>query len=271
MTQLANKKVLITGAASGIGRLMAEKIAELGGVLVLWDIDGDCLLRVCSELQQKGCRTHAYTCDLANKDDIKRCAEAVLSDLGAIDVLINNAGVVAGKALLDNTDDEIELMFNVNVLAMIHIVRAFLPAMLKQQQGHIVSISSAVALCGVPKLVVYSATKSAVAALDESLRLELKRHGHRVKTTVVFPFYISTGMFAGVKSRFPMLLPILKPEKVAGRIVSAILHNRRRVIMPWFVYLAVWAKILPIPIFDALTEFFGISRSMDEFKGRERK
>lgn len=268
LTHLANKKVLITGAASGIGRLMAERVARFNGRLVLLDINQSRLNAFCKELADNGYTAYGYTCNLADKQDIQRCTQTILSRHGNIDVLINNAGVVAGKPLLENTDAEIELTFNVNVLAIFYLIRAFLPGMIAQQNGHIVNISSAAALCGASRLVAYSASKSALAGLDESLRFEFRRLGYPINTTVVFPYYMSTGMFSGVKSRFPWLLPILDPDKVAQRIIKAILKNQPRVVMPWFAYTAILSKVLPIAAFDALAEFFGINRSMDEFKGR---
>jgi all-trans-retinol dehydrogenase (NAD+) len=102
---------------------------------------------------------------------------------------------------------------------------------------------------------------------DEALRVELAGAGYEIKTTVVCPFYVSTGMFDGVKTRFSWLLPILEPEYVADRIVKAIRKNRRRLLMPRFVYTALPLRVLPVRWFDALIGFFGVSRSMDEFTG----
>ena len=268
MSQFKDKRVLITGAASGLGRLMAEKIATIGAELVLWDINEDSLNELCNTLQSKGYKAAAYKCNLNSKDEIQQVAEAVLKQQGTIDILINNAGVVAGKSLLDNTDEEIELMFNVNTLAGIHLIRAFLPAMLKQQQGHIVFIASAAALCATSRLVVYSATKYAMRGVEEALHFEIKRLGYKVKTSIVFPYYFDTGLFAGVKTSFPLFLPILSPQKVAERIVKAVQRNQQRVFIPRFVYVAILAKIFPVRIFHALAELLGINRSMNEFRGR---
>lgn len=121
-----------------------------------------------------------------------------------------------------------------------------------------------------PHLTDYSASKAAAIAFDEALRLELKHDGAPVKTTVVCPFYIATGMFAGVRTCFPLLLPIMKPEGVAGRIVRAIEHDESRVVLPWFVRVAWLVRLLPIAWFDALMNFFGITKSMDDFTGRKR-
>ena len=103
---------------------------------------------------------------------------------------------------------------------------------------------------------------------DESLRLELKRLGSRIRTTVVCPFYITTGMFTGVKTRFQWLLPILEPEYATDRILLAIERDHRRLIMPRVVYSTYLGRVLPVSLFDSLMEFLGVNRSMDDFVGR---
>ena len=114
----------------------------------------------------------------------------------------------------------------------------------------------------------YSASKFAAVGFDESLRMELRRLGSPVQTTVVCPFFIDTGMFQGVKTRFPWLLPILNPDYVTRRILDAIEGNWRRLVMPRFVLTVPVVRILPPSLFDAVLGFFGVNRSMDEFVGR---
>jgi all-trans-retinol dehydrogenase (NAD+) len=269
MTDLARKNVLITGAASGIGRLMAERVAALGARLVLWDIDEEGLEAFASELRGTGSEVSYYRCDLSSRDEIRETAAKVLAERGPVDVLVNNAGVVVGKFFLEETEEEIERTLAINALAPIWTTRAFLPAMVDGNGGHLVTISSAGGIVGTARLVDYTASKFAAFGFDESLRIDLRRRGIEVRTTVVCPYYIGTGMFEGVKTRFRWLLPILDPEKVADRVVRAIVRNRRRLVMPWFVYTAWPLRLLPVPVFDYLNDLFGLSRSMDEFRGRK--
>jgi all-trans-retinol dehydrogenase (NAD+) len=156
----------------------------------------------------------------------------------------------------------------VNALALFWTTRAFLPGMIARDRGHVVTIASAAGIVGTSRLVDYCASKHAAVGFDEALRLELRRAGSHVKTTVVCPFYVSTGMFAGVKTRIPLLLPILDPDYVVNRIVEAVRRDRRRLILPRFVYLTWLVRILPVAVFDAVMEFFGVNKSMDEFTGR---
>jgi all-trans-retinol dehydrogenase (NAD+) len=268
MTDFKNKTVLITGAASGIGRLMAQKVAARGGELFLWDIDQKGLDSLKAELQQDGSAVTTYICDLTDRSAIQKTSAAVLKNCGAIDILINNAGIVSGKPCLEASDAEILHTFEVNTLAHFWIIRIFLPGMIERNSGHIVTIASAAGLLGTPKLADYSSSKFAAVGMMESLRLELRRLKSGVKTTIVCPYYIDTGMFAGVKTRFPSLLPILKPEYVTHRIMKAIQKNKQRLIMPRFVMTLYPARLLPVSIFDFLVDFFGINHTMDEFKGR---
>jgi all-trans-retinol dehydrogenase (NAD+) len=268
MSELRDQNVLITGAASGLGLLMARRIGAEGAQVILWDVNAAALADGARDLESRGCSVATDVCNLADRAAIRRCAEEVLARHGHVDVLINNAGIVSGKPLLEISDDEIQRTFAVNTLALFWTTRAFLPQMKERNHGHIVTIASAAGLVGTARLTDYCASKFAAVGFDDSLRLELDRLGCDIQTTVVCPFYISTGMFAGVKTRFPFLLPILDPDYVADRIVDAIRGNRRRLIMPRFVYSVYAARLLPVALFDAIMRFLGVSKSMDEFTGR---
>ena len=181
---------------------------------------------------------------------------------------MNNAGVVSGKPLLELTDEQIEQTLRVNALAPFWVTRAFLPGMLQRGSGHVVTIASAAGLIGTPRQTDYAASKHAAVGFAEALRFELKRSSPGVKTTLVCPFYVDTGMFAGVKTRFPQLLPILKLDDVVGAIVKAIQDDTPQVQMPFMVRTLPAMRLLPIWAFDALADFFGVTRAMDEFTGR---
>ncbi|GEM_PF-13040 len=268
MTKLTGKNVLITGAGSGIGRLMALCLAARGARLILWDINADNLARVASEITAQGQFVRTYLCDISDRIAIMQTAQKVLKEFSGIDILINNAGVVYGKSFLEYTDDQIEKTIAIDQMGIIWTMRAFLPQMVKQNSGHLVTISSAAGLIGVARLSAYCIAKFAVFGLDESLRMEFKKKHLNIKTTIVCPYYIDTGMFAGVKTRFPLLLPILNQEKVAEKIVRAVEKDKPRLIMPLMVFSVPVLRLIPVKWFDWLTTFFGINASMDEFIGR---
>jgi all-trans-retinol dehydrogenase (NAD+) len=261
--------VLITGGASGIGRLLALAVARRGGDPILWDVNDENLRTVLAELDATGRPARGYLCDVSSRDSVSRVAEQVKADGGPIDVLVNCAGVVSGKSFLELPDAKIEATFGVNTLALFWTGKAFLPDMLARDRGHVVTIASASGYVGVARLADYSASKWAAVAFDESLRVELKKRGSRVLTTVVCPYYISTGMFDGVRSRWPRILPILRPEYVARRVVRAIEREERRVFLPRLVHWLPMARVLPVSMFDRLMNVLGVNDSMDEFRGRD--
>ncbi len=267
MSEIAGRRALITGAASGLGLLMARKLAAGGAHVILWDLNAAGLETARRDLEAAGRSVESDVCDLSSREAIEAAAARVLAR-GPVDILINNAGVVTGKSLLDASPREIELTFDVNVLALFWTTRAFLPGMLARNSGHVVTIASAAGIVGIAKMTDYCASKHAAVGFDESLRLELRRQGSKVTTTVVCPFYISTGMFAGVRTRFPAILPILDPERVTDQIVDAIRRNRRRLILPSVVRTTWLGRLLPVPAFDAIMEFLGLNHSMDQFTGR---
>jgi all-trans-retinol dehydrogenase (NAD+) len=270
VSTIAGSRALVTGGASGIDRLMALKLASLGADVVVWDINKENLDAVVEDLGRAGTTdAHGYLCDVSDRADVYRAAARVKDEVGGVDILINNAGIVSGKRFLDLADEKIEATFKINSLALFWTAKAFLPDMLECNRGHVVTIASAAGYVGVSQLTDYSASKWAAVAFDESLRVELKKAGSRVQTTVVCPYYINTGMFTGVKSRVPWLLPILDEDTVAERVVAAIQRNKRRLVLPPFVNFVPMARMLPVPLFDAVMNFLGVNASMEEFVGRD--
>ncbi|HSP99056.1 MAG TPA: SDR family oxidoreductase [Candidatus Dormibacteraeota bacterium] len=269
MGEISGRHALVTGGASGIGRLMALKLAAGGARVTIWDINATALQATVDELAAvPGSHARGFLCDVADRAQVYARAAETAAAGGPVDILINNAGVVSGKDFLELPDEKIAATFDVNVLALFWTSKAFLPAMIARGSGHIITIASASGLIGVARLADYAASKWAATGFDESLRAELRKIAPGVLTTVVCPFYINTGMFRGVHSRFPWLLPILEEEDVAERVVRAIRRGQRRLVMPWPVHLIPLLRVLPVGLFDWLANFLGVNSSMDEFIGR---
>lgn len=270
MTDFAGKNVLITGGASGIGRLMALEAAQRGANVIIWDIDELALGRTVGELgAATGRRAKGYRCDVSDREQIYQRAAEVKADLGPLDILINNAGIVSGRSFLELPDEKIEATFKVNTMALFWTTKAFLPEMIQRNTGHVVTIASASGLMGVARLADYASSKFAAFGFDESLRMELGRVAPKVRTTVVCPYYIDTGMFDGVRSRFSFLMPILREEHVAKKVIAAIEKNRARLLMPALVYLVpLLRSLLPPAVFDGVANLLGVNASMDHFVGR---
>ncbi|MGZ4806587.1 MAG: SDR family oxidoreductase [Ilumatobacteraceae bacterium] len=269
MTAITGSTAVVTGGARGIGLLVAERLARRGARVVLWDLDQTRLDAVVSELRARtGGNIVGHACNITDRALVRRAADRVRAEVGEVDIVVNNAGVVSGKRLLDIPDDKIENTFAVNTLALYWVTKAFLAGMIERNHGHVVTVASAAGLVGVARQTDYSASKHAAIGFDESLRVELAQFAPGVITTVVCPYYVDTGMFEGVKSGVPLLLPILRPERVADKIVAAIEHDRRVVVLPPSVRLLGVARLLPTRWFDKLMGLFGVNVSMDHFRGR---
>jgi all-trans-retinol dehydrogenase (NAD+) len=269
MSEIAGKNVVITGGARGIGRLMAMEMAWLGGRVIVYDVAAEALEAVVDEVRAAGGEAYGYVCDVSDRREVYRVSGEVKARVGPADIVVNNAGIISGRRLLEIPDERIEAVFGVNVLALYWVTKAFLPEMIERNSGHIVTMASAAGLLGVDRQTDYSASKHATIGFTESLRAELKRAGRTgIKTTIVEPFYVDTGMVKGVKSRFPRLLPILKQEEVAAKVVRAVVQNQQEVMIPSMLKLVPVCRVLPVSLFDRLAGFLGVHESMDCFVGR---
>ena len=215
-----NKTILITGGCSGIGKIMSRKSLERGvSKLVILDINQSALNEVKSEWQHFWKEIFIYQCDLSVLTEIKQVSERIKNEVGEIDILINNAGVVTGKYFHEHTHENIALSMAVNSDAAMHLTLEFLPGMMKKNSGAICTIASSAGLISNPKMSIYAASKWAAVGWSDSLRLEMQQLKKNISVTTIMPFYINTGMFDGVKSK---LIPILKPEPASERIIKAI-------------------------------------------------
>lgn len=271
---LRKEIALVTGAASGIGRLMALRLASKGCRVVIWDIDSDGLEAVTKEIEAAGDVVHFYKCNLRDRNEIYKTAKKVREDIGEVSLLINNAGIISGKKLLETSDEEILATFDVNSLAHFWTIKEFLPSMLQHNHGHIVSIASIAGCTGLPGAVDYCSSKFAAVGLMEALRQELvsqRRTG--IQFTTVCPSLITTGMFEGVKFRFPHLLGfgVLTPQYAASKIVDAIEKNQTLLMMPRGAYFSTALQhILPEKAVDLLLNFLGVDVAMNTFIGRPK-
>ena len=269
MTKIKGATVLVTGGASGIGRLMGSMCMTDGAKqLILWDMNKGKLEKTTRELRAMHFIVHPFEVDVADSSQVISTARQVITELGEIDILINNAGIITGNMdFKDFTHADVDKTMAVNSNALMHVTLEFLPGMVKRGSGHIVNISSAAGMLSNPGMSVYCASKWAVSGWSESLRLELERARSGVHVTTVNPSFIDTGMFSGVKSIF--LLPLLKPEVLAGRVVRAIKLNRLFVRAPFMVKILPFAKgILPVRVFDMIVgRWLGVYQAMSGFKG----
>jgi len=266
--QLQNKLALITGGASGIGKLMGRLLLEKGARLVIWDIDETKIESTLEEFKRLGTAI-AYRVDVSSPEQIHETAQKVLKEVGTVDLLINNAGIVVGKYFSEHSRADIQKTMEINALAPMNISAEFLPGMMKQNSGHICNIASAAATISNPKMSVYAASKWSVVGWSDSLRIEMKQQNFNIDVTTIMPYYINTGMFDGVRSK----LPILNPEKAARTIVKAIEKNKKLITIPGYMYRAsrLGQALMPIGVFDWFAgDFLGIYKTMEHFTGHKK-
>ena len=261
---------VVTGAGSGIGKLIAEKLAQGGAKVAVWDIDGPAARESAKEIRDVGGEAQAFEVDCGDFEEVLSAAGPTMAFLGHLNILVNDAGVVAGKLFSDLSEREVERVFDVNSLSLFWTNKAFMAELEKSRRAVTVTVASAAGLIGSARLTAYSASKFAAVGFTSSLRNELKKEGSHVKTLLVCPYYISTGMFEGVKTKIPALLPIQRPERVAREVVRAIRLGRERLILPPFASLAGFIANCPARLADGMENIFGINSCMDEFVGRKK-
>ncbi|MDR2373432.1 MAG: SDR family oxidoreductase [Bifidobacteriaceae bacterium] len=261
---LDGARVLITGGGSGIGRRLAIGAGRKGSAVTIWDRDLDRAEAVRAEVAAAGGLAAAHRVDVSDRQAVLAAAELT----GPVDVVVNSAGVVSGRPLLDSPPESIERTLDVNLRALFWVTQAFLGAMVERRSGYVVTIASAAGMVAGSKMSDYAASKAGAIAFNEALRNELREAGAGVGTMVVCPFYTDTGMFAGVKSRYPALLPILEPRQVAGAILRGVERGSKQLVTPPLVRTVPLLRLLPVGAFDWVADRLGINESMADFAGR---
>ena len=216
MTKIKGKNVLITGGASGIGKIMGKICLEKGAAnLIIWDMNPESLEVAAADLRQYG-SVQTYEVDVTNDELVVKTYQDVLQRFERVGVLINCAGIVRGNQTFNkNTIADVRLTFGVNTIAPMVLSLQALQPMLDANEGHICNIASEAGMISNPKMSVYAASKWAVIGWSDSVRIELQQMKKNVHITTIAPYYINTGMFEGVQSP---IFPILDPEKTSKKI-----------------------------------------------------
>ncbi len=266
-----DKTILITGAASGIGKRFAEKVSEIARTnLILWDRNPDILEEVKNDLSERA-DVHFAGIDISDSERIQLEADRLIKQKLLPDIIINCAGIVIGKYFRDHQPSEIEQTLQINTAGSMYVAHAFLDAMIQRKSGHIVNLASASGYIGNPRMSVYAASKWAVIGWSESLRIEMEKLKTGIQVTTVIPSYINTGMFDGVKA--PRLVPILETDELVDKMIIGIAKSKKEIKAPYMVRFVPFLKsILPSAAFDRLAGgMLGVYSSMDTFKGRTPK
>lgn len=268
MRNLKGKTVLITGGGSGIGKIMVRLMLERQAKVILWDINQENIDNTISEFY-KYKNVFGFKVDVSDIEQVQETAKKVKQEVGVVDVLINNAGIVVGKYFNEHSTTDISKTMEINAIAPMYVTKEFLENMLNQNSGHICNIASSGGLISNPKMSVYASSKWALIGWSDSLRLEMKQMGKAINVTTIMPYYINTGMFDGVQSK----IPILKPEAAALTIVKAIEKNKKMVTIPGYIYrfTRLGQAIFSINAFDWFAgNVLGIYKTMEHFVGRKK-
>ncbi|KAG0303730.1 hypothetical protein BGZ98_006352 [Dissophora globulifera] len=256
--------VLITGGASGIGYLLAESLAIRRITVVVLDV-----LPVQSSLD-----IESFICDVSNPEDIARAAKEIREEIGEPTILVNNAGIVNGRSVLDLSIQDIKKTMDVNFLGQAYTIKEFLPDMIKNNHGHIISVSSAMGIMAAPQIADYAASKAAVKSFHETLESEIKYvyKTPGVKTTLVCCGKVETGMFKGVMERLPFFTPTLEPLEVVRSLIATMEQKRGRnqIMLPLYVHFVPLVSIMPAWFQDLARRYSGADKAMETFVGKGR-
>src|SRR5882762_8760031 len=237
---------MITGASSGIGRGLAVELARRGAKVGLVARRAEVVDEVVREIEAAGGRALALPADVQDEGSIRAAADRLRSEFGRIDLLIANAGIGPTRDAAQIDAKEVAGVINVNVIGASNSVAAVIPEMVAQGSGQLVIISSLAAYRGLPRSAAYCASKAAVSAFFESLRLDLEPRG--IDVTIIHPGFIKTPLTHGRNVQMPYLMEL---DDAVEKIVRAIEKQKKSYAFPWQLATIVRAgMVMPIFIYD---------------------
>ena len=240
--------VFITGASSGIGHAISLEIGRRGAALGLLARRAEMLEELVAEIERAGGRAVALAADVTDAAAVEAAANRLRERFGRIDMLIANAGIAQSTDAKDLKAAEVAQLININVLGAVNSVTAVVPQMVERKSGHLIAISSLAAYRGLPKSAAYCASKAALSAFFESLRIDLRDSG--IAVTIIHPGFIKTPLTAGRQAEMPYLMEL---EEAAGKILRAIEARKKSYAFPWQLASIVRAGMLfPIALYDKI-------------------
>jgi short-subunit dehydrogenase len=235
---------MITGASSGLGRGMALEIAKRGGQLALLARREDLLKEIVDETGNS--KAVFATADVRDAKAVREASDRFRKELGPIDILIANAGIGTSDHAVSLTPEHAANVIGINMLGAVNSVAAVLPEMVERRHGRLVAISSLAAYRGLARSAAYCASKAALSAYFESLRIDLRHTG--VGVTTIHPGFIKTALTAGREAKMPYLMEL---DDGVKKIVGAIEREKKSYAFPWQLATIVRAGMLmPVAMYD---------------------
>jgi short-subunit dehydrogenase len=269
MRTIHGKKALVTGAASGIGRAIALKLAGEGADLFLVDKDAAGLAALADRIKPFGVRALCCACDLTRPDEISGAVRMLIAHWKTLDILVNNAGTCYYGATEAMTEEQWNRVLAVNLLAPIQLTRELLPLLLDRPEAHILNVASIYGMFASSRLTAYHTTKYAMIGFSESLRAEYSRQGLGV--TALCPGLVHTNLYdsmevAKKRPKIPRGMGTT-PEWVAARAIRGIYRDKRLVLVTPMAYFIYYARRIAPGLFDTLYRV-GRGRKMREKASR---
>ncbi|MDJ0734080.1 MAG: SDR family NAD(P)-dependent oxidoreductase [Nostocaceae cyanobacterium] len=243
MTIITGKKILLTGASRGIGRFIANELAQKQATIICVSRSQEGLDQVCAEINALGGKGIGISFDISNVEQLPILVEKIEQLVGSVDILINNAGIEIYKAFQNYSLADIQSVLSINLIAAMELTRLLLPNMLSQGNGHIVNIASLAAKKGHPYDSIYSASKAGLLMWSNAVRQELVGTGVNIST--ICPGYISNyGLLADTGVPAPKLAGLSKAEDVAKAVIQAIEKNQAELIVNGNIIMQNFTKLL---------------------------
>ncbi|MFZ5572927.1 MAG: SDR family oxidoreductase [Thermodesulfobacteriota bacterium] len=268
MKRLNGKTAVVTGAAMGMGRCIAGMLMGEGCKVALLDVNRKALDETREAFKDLG-HCEGFVCDVSDREAVYATAASVRNALGPVSVLVNNAGIVRARELLELDDAAIEKTININLTSMFWTCKAYLPDMISRNEGHVVNMASAGGILAIPNLSAYCASKFGVIGFSDALRQEMSKKKTNVGVTFVCPNTVNTGMFDG--SKMVAGTTLLSAEKVAAEVIKAIKKNKAMVAVPNIpvkIMTPLSKLLMPIKIMDLMNRMLGMWKANDTWTGR---
>ncbi|KAK3062039.1 hypothetical protein LTS18_004949 [Coniosporium uncinatum] len=258
--------IVITGGASGLGLLLAQVYGMRGASVAVLDVN---------RVNEESRGITFYNCDVGDKSQVEQAADAIRVDLGTPTILINNAGIVHGKPMLELAADEVERNFRVNLLSHFNTIQNFLPGMLEAGHGTIVTVASVLGHLGSANLSDYTSAKAGLIAMHRSLQAELRCSNHKsasnIKTVLCTPGQLNTPLFAGLQTPSAFLAPVVEPVDLAKEIIKLVdAGEGGEISLPFYAKWIPWLNVLPAGLQRIVRAMSGLDSAMEAMHTRKK-